>query len=262
MNTSQNNSKSPQQSNFIAKILVVEDEPHLAFNLNLNLQAEGFDCIIANDGPTALSAFENKGPFDLIILDVMLPEISGFEVAEFIRKKDDQTQILMLTAMGREEDRIRGLEAGADDYITKPFHLKEFLLRVKRMIRRSSYFSKDLSTNSINMTHENSPPPLSYGPFLLNTEILELTHEGKKVTLTALETDVLKEFFLNPDRVLSRAYLLQKVWGIKGDIETRTVDNFIVRLRRYLESDPGKPVYLVSVRGRGYRLNKMPGTST
>ena len=108
---------------------MVEDEPHLAFNLELNLRSEGFDCLIATDGPKALEAFGREGPFDLVILDVMLPEINGFEVAEIIRKQDDQTQILMLTAMGREEDRIRGLEVGADDYITKPFHLKEFLDR-------------------------------------------------------------------------------------------------------------------------------------
>jgi DNA-binding response OmpR family regulator len=245
-----------------AKILIVEDEPHLAFNLELNLRSEGFQCQIAADGPKAIEAFENGGPFELIILDVMLPDINGFEVAEYIRKKDDQTQILMLTAMGREEDRIRGLEVGADDYITKPFHLKEFLLRVKRMIRRSAYFSKESTAPDENKQITGSFQPLLYGPFTLNTETLELSHNGQKISLTALETDVLREFFLNPDRVLSRGYLLQKVWGINGDIETRTVDNFIVRLRRYLEADPGKPIHLVSVRGRGYRLNKLPPTSS
>jgi DNA-binding response OmpR family regulator len=237
------------------KILVVEDEPHLAFNLELNLSAEGFQVVIANDGPSAISLFQNAGPFDLVVLDVMLPEISGFEVASHIRLQDDQTQILMLTAMGREEDRIRGFEVGVDDYITKPFHLKEFLLRVRRMIRRSVYFNKE-TPDPGSITPEIPDTTLPFGPFVLNTDKLELSTPQVNFSLTALEADVLKEFFLNPDRVLSRSHLLLKVWGIKGDVETRTVDNFIVRLRRYLEEDPTKPTYLVSVRGRGYRLNK------
>lgn len=257
----QPNQINPPTSGSLAKILVVEDEPHLAFNLELNLRSEGFQCQIAVDGPQAIEAFEKNGPFDLIILDVMLPDVNGFEVAEYIRKKDDQTQILMLTAMGREEDRIRGLEVGADDYITKPFHLKEFLLRVKRMVRRSAYFSKEPS-HLDEVEQKGSPTVhLQYGCFVLNTETLELSQGDQKISLTALETDVLREFFSNPDKVLSRGYLLQKVWGINGDIETRTVDNFIVRLRRYIETDPAKPVHLVSIRGRGYRLNKLPSSS-
>src|SRR4051812_34864697 len=125
------------------RILLVEDEPNLAFNLQFNLQAEGYDVTPAVDGQTALVKFDREGPYDLVILDVMLPEVNGFDVARHIRAKDDQTHILMLTAMGKEEDRLQGFEAGADDYITKPFHLKEFLLRVRRMIRRSGYFQPD-----------------------------------------------------------------------------------------------------------------------
>ena len=228
------------------RILLVEDEPHLAFNMNFNLQAEGYDVVPAVDGQIALQKFANDGPFDLIILDVMLPEVNGFEVAKSIREHDDQTQILMLTALGKEDDRLRGFEAGADDYVTKPFHLQEFLLRVKRMIKRSQYFHTPTDTSSAEV--------LRYGPFALNTELLHLVTPTGQHTLTALEADVLREFMQNPKRVLSRQHLLDTVWGMKGDIETRTVDNFIVRLRRYLEVDPGKPVFLVSVRGRGYRL--------
>jgi len=228
------------------RILLVEDEPHLAFNMNFNLQAEGYDVVPAVDGQIALQKFAHEGPFDLIILDVMLPEVNGFEVAKNIREHDDQTQILMLTALGKEDDRLRGFEAGADDYVTKPFHLQEFLLRVKRMIKRSQYFHTPTDTSSAEV--------LRYGPFALNTELLHLVTPTGQHTLTALEADVLREFMQNPKRVLSRQHLLDTVWGMKGDIETRTVDNFIVRLRRYLEVDPGKPVFLVSVRGRGYRL--------
>jgi DNA-binding response OmpR family regulator len=229
------------------RILLVEDEPNLAFNLQFNLQVEGYEVVPAVDGRIAVAKFLEDGPFDLVILDVMLPEMNGFEVAEKIRQSDDQTHILMLTALGKEEDRLRGFEAGADDYITKPFHLKEFLLRVRRMVKRSEYFQSTPPESAD--SHE-----LVFGPFRLDTELLQLHGPTGHHTLTALEADVLREFMKNPKRVLSRQYLLDTVWGMKGDIETRTVDNFIVRLRRYLEPEPSKPRYLVSVRGRGYRL--------
>lgn len=224
------------------RILLVEDEPNLAFNLQFNLQAEGFEVAPAVDGQIAIDKFDREGPFDLIILDCMLPEVSGFEVARHIRGKDDQTHILMLTALGKDEDRLKGFEAGVDDYVTKPFHLQEFLLRVRRMIKRSQYFQ------------DNAAQVLRHGVFELNPEVLLLKTPTGSYTLTAMEADILKEFMSNPNRVLSREHLLEAVWGMKGDIETRTVDNFVVRLRRYLEEDPTKPRYLVSVRGRGYRL--------
>lgn len=235
------------------RILLVEDEPNLAFQLQFNLQAEGYDVSPAVDGVIAVKKFATDGPFDLIILDVMLPEMNGFEVARHVRDRDDQTQILMLTALGKEEDRLKGFEAGVDDYITKPFHLQEFLLRVRRMIRRSTFFEK---------APEATPAPsaslpanvIRCGPFVLDTDLLQLTAPHASHSLTALEADILKEFMNNPKRVLSRQHLLDTVWGMKGDIETRTVDNFVVRLRRYLEPDPGNPKFLISVRGRGYRL--------
>lgn len=227
------------------RILLVEDEPNLAFHLQFNLQAEGFDVVPAVDGLVAIAKFEREGPFDLIILDVMLPEKNGFEVATYIRSKDDQTHILMLTALGREEDRLRGFESGIDDYVTKPFHLQEFLLRVKRMIRRAQHFTPT----------EGKPRGLiTCGPFELDVELNSLRSPRGEHTLTALEADVLREFMTNPRRVLSRQHLLDTVWGMKGDIETRTVDNFVARLRKYLEEDPANPKHLVSVRGRGYRF--------
>jgi DNA-binding response OmpR family regulator len=228
------------------RILLVEDEPNLAFHLQFNLQAEGFDVIPAVDGQLAVTKFEREGPFDLIILDVMLPEMNGFEVARHIRSKDDQTQILMLTALGQEEDRLRGFEAGIDDYVTKPFHLPEFLLRVKRMVKRAEHF---LPTEGKAKGHV-----IACGHFELDTELNSLRTPKGEFTLTALEADVLGEFMKNPKRVLSRQHLLDTVWGMKGDIETRTVDNFVARLRKYLEEDPANPQHLVSVRGRGYRF--------
>jgi DNA-binding response OmpR family regulator len=227
------------------RILLVEDEPNLAFSLQFNLQAEGYDVMPAIDGQIAINKFDKDGPFDLIVLDAMLPEINGFDVAKHIRSRDDQTHILMLTALGKEEDRLRGFEAGIDDYVTKPFHLKEFLLRIRRMLRRSQYFQPSTETPS---------HVLRFGPFELDAEVLTVTTPSGVHSLTALEADILKQFMNNPRRVLSREYLLDTVWGMKGDIETRTVDNFVSRLRRYLEPDPSQPRYLVSVRGRGYRL--------
>jgi len=233
----------------VKKILLVEDEPHIAFSLQINLQAEGFHVVMATDGRIALEKFQLEGPFDLIILDVMLPELDGFAVAKEIRKKDDQTGILMLTARASEEDRIKGLETGVDDYITKPFHLKELLLRVGRMARRAGYLAESSELTVARV--------FTHGPFVLDFESLQLKGPQGEHSVTKLEADMLKEFFCHPQRVLSREHLLEKVWGIKADIETRTVDNFIVRLRRYLESDPTKPEILVSVRGRGYRLNNI-----
>lgn len=228
------------------KILLVEDEPNLAFNLQFNLQAEGYEVVPAVNGLIAVEKFKQDSAFDLIILDVMLPELDGFGVAKEVRKIDDQIHILMLTAMGREEDRLKGFNIGVDDYITKPFHLKELLLRVKRMVKRAEHFvpSDVESTSSKHV----------FGPFTLRSDLLQLETPRGTTAITAMESDILKEFINSPNQVLSRQTLLDRVWGMKGDVETRTVDNFIVRLRKHLEVDPGNPVYLVSVRGRGYRL--------
>ncbi len=233
------------------RILLVEDEPHLAFHLEFNLQAEGYDVVPAQNGKIALDKYRRDAPFDLVILDVMMPEIDGFAVAHEIRKHDSQTGILMLTARASEEDRIRGLESGVDDYITKPFHLKELLLRVRRMMKRSELFQQQPDTTS------SSGPFLRCGDLELNTEALHLRGPNGSYSLTALEADILSEFMRNPARVLTREHLLAKVWNINGNVETRTVDNFIMRLRRYIETDPSKPRVLESVRGRGYRLNEV-----
>ena len=230
------------------KILLVEDEKNLAFNLELNLTAEGFKVFTANDGETALEHYRNQGPFSTIILDVMIPEIDGFEVARTIRKKDNTTGILMLTARAGDEDRVKGLSIGVDDYLTKPFLLEELILRVKRMAERAKMY-RDLPQSSTNKL------TISSGPFELDKANLTLKSPQGTFELTVLEADVLEEFLSNPEQTLSRKHLLNKVWGLPGNIETRTVDNFILRIRRFLEEDPGNPKYLCSIRGKGYRLN-------
>ena len=233
------------------RILLVEDEPHLAFHLEFNLQAEGYEVIPAQNGLIALEKHKNFGPFDLIILDVMVPEINGFEILKRVRESDDHTGILMLTALASESDRLKGLEWGADDYITKPFHLKELLLRVRRMVKRAELFSSSQKDGTTRVSEQ----VLKCEGLDLDIESLTLTSKTGVHALTALECEVLSEFMKHPNRVLSREHLLEKVWGLRASIETRTVDNFVLRLRRYIEVDPANPYYLESIRGRGYRLN-------
>jgi DNA-binding response OmpR family regulator len=226
-------------------ILLVEDEPHLAFNMELNLQAEGYEVTLARDGLEALKLYDDKGPFSLIILDVMMPGLNGFEVASRIRNQDKATGILMLTARAAETDILEGLERGADDYMTKPFNLQELLLRVKRMAARSE------------MLKQTTPGKVEYLCFdsaRWNPTTLELVSEQGNFLLTSLEAKVLTEFLNHPLEILSRKHLLTQVWGLNGNVETRTVDNFVMRLRKFLEKDPSKPKILQSIRGRGYKF--------
>ena len=236
------------------RILLVEDEAHLAFTLDFNLQQEGFETTPAVNGTVAIEKFESMGPFDVIILDVNLPEQNGFEVLKHIRSKDQSTGILMLTARAADADRLNGFKMGADDYITKPFHLEELLMRVKRMADRSDLIKNNHQEDSA-PTEEGSKTVLVAGCFKLDTDSLTLYTPETEHQLTALESDLLAEFIRNEKKVLSREYLLKNVWGVTGTIETRTVDNFVARLRRYLETDPATPVFLTSVRSRGYRFH-------
>lgn len=227
-------------------ILLVEDEPHLAFNMELNLQAEGYRVTLAKDGQEALEKYSKEGPFALIILDVMLPHMSGFEVASNIRLKDRTTGILMLTARASENDILQGLETGADDYMTKPFSLAELFLRVKRMADRSELFSP--------LRNRTGQILIKFANVSWNPETFELVGPQGQFVLTALEAKVLTEFLEHPLEILSRKHLLSRVWGVQGNVETRTVDNFIMRLRKYFETDPSQPEILQSVRGRGYKF--------
>ena len=224
-----------------SRILLVEDELNLSRPLQFNLEQDGYEVRSTPSGKEAL-AFYDRERFDLIILDLMLEEMDGLEVARQIRQRDRRLPIIMLTARSAAEDRIQGLELGADDYIIKPFHLKELLLRVERMIERTTWFADRLSPSSAIMV-------AGYGVDLDN-----LTGEGPRgsLQLTALEADLLRTLVSHPNRVLSRGELLEKVWGYDSTVETRTVDNFIVRLRKYFEEEPDQPRHFISLRGKGY----------
>jgi len=227
------------------KILLVEDEQHISFMLQYNLQAEGYEIVAAMNGKTALNLYQSEKPFDAIILDVNLPEVDGFQILEQIRLEDTRTGILMLTARASDQDRLVGLTGGADDYLTKPFNLLELMARVSRMIERSKLFKEQKTETKQD----------KFSRWSLDHDSLILKVSGQDVAhLTVLEADLLKEFLSHKDKVLSREHLLREVWGLNGDIESRTVDNFILRLRKILEVDPSNPKYLISVRGRGYKL--------
>ncbi|MBM3789783.1 MAG: response regulator transcription factor [Acidobacteria bacterium] len=223
------------------RVLLVEDEVNLARPLQFNLEEEGYDVSTTASGKEALDWQAERG-FDLIILDLMIEDIDGFEVARQVRRRDPRLPILMLTARTADADRVLGLEIGADDYMVKPFHLRELLLRVQRMLQRGRWY--------VGQTRKEREVQIA--GFVANLEQLTGTGPRGPLQFTALEADLLELLASEPNRVFSRAELLQKVWGYHSDVETRTVDNFIMRLRRYFEKEPDNPRHFVSVRGRGY----------
>lgn len=230
-----------------SKILLVEDEETLAIGLEYNLSEEGYLVSWAKDGKEAIEKYES-GNFDLIILDIMLPYIDGFEIAEMIRNENSQMPILMLTARTAPGDKVKGLEVGADDYITKPFHLKELLLRVKGILKRKKWY-KEVTVVE---------PTFNFGNNEINFENLNCKNSKSTFKITPQEAMVLKYLIDNKDKIVSRRELLEKVWHLNPEIETRTVDIFISRLRKYFEVDPSTPVYFKSVRGAGYMFQAPP----
>jgi two-component system, OmpR family, alkaline phosphatase synthesis response regulator PhoP len=224
-----------------SRILLVEDELNLARPLQFNLEQEGYEVQSTPSGKEAL-ALHLREPFDLIILDLMIEEIDGFEVARQLRQHDQKLPIIMLTARSAAEDRIHGLELGADDYMIKPFHLRELLLRVERMLERTKWYAA-----------ENPPPrTLTVGSYEVDLENLSGAGPRGRLQLTVLEADLLKTLTSQPNHVFSRGELLEKVWGYNSEVETRTVDNFIVRLRKHFEEEPEQPRHFISLRGKGY----------
>jgi len=224
-----------------SRILLVEDEENLAHGLEYNLTAEGYLVTLARDGKEAIKDFD-ENEYDLIVLDIMLPYFNGFEIAKHVREKHPQMPILMLTARTQVEDRVKGLELGADDYLTKPFHLKELLLRIKGMLKRKSWYQKVVIEN----------PIYKFGNNEINFENLKCTKGKKEFQLTSYEAMIMKYLIESKDKVVTRKELLENVWNMNPDIETRTVDNFIVRLRKHFEDDPSDPKFIVSVRSAGY----------
>jgi DNA-binding response OmpR family regulator len=224
-------------------ILLVEDEPSIARGLVYNLEEEGYRVTHAVTGEDALKQSMEE-TFSLVVLDLMLPGISGIEVCRRLRRQDPRLPILILTARGHEEDRVKGLAAGADDYMTKPFSLEEFLLRVKGMLRRSAWYRPNAVREGLYAFGGNE---------VALKEGWAQTPQGQ-IALTELEIRMLRLFFQREGEVLSRTELLESVWGMAPDAETRTLDNFIVRLRKYFETDPARPVHFLTVRGRGYKF--------
>jgi DNA-binding response OmpR family regulator len=223
------------------RILLVEDEVNLARPLQFNLELEGYEVRSTPNGREALEWLSSEH-FDLIILDVMIEEMDGFEVARRVRRRDQRLPILMLTARGADQDRIQGLELGADDYMVKPFHLKELLLRVQRMLQRSNWY----------VDGKRRPREITVVGYTIDLEKLQGNGPRGELQITALEAELLAALTAEPNRVLSRAELLERVWGYSSEVESRTVDNFIVRLRKYFEEEPDQPRHFISVRGRGY----------
>jgi DNA-binding response OmpR family regulator len=224
---------------------VVEDEAHLADGLRFNLEAEGHRVDVDGDGLLALQRLlGDRSKYDAVILDVMLPGKNGFAVVKDLRTAGHYVPVLMLTARGRPEDVLQGFEAGADDYLPKPFELKILLARLRGLLRRREWMTQ--------APHEHES--LAFAGKRLDLEALELHVGDKKYQLTQMECDLLQYLVKNAGKAVSRKSILEDVWDLHEDTDTRAIDNFIVRLRRYLEVDPTKPKHLVTVRGIGYKF--------
>ena len=235
------------------RVLIVEDEEHLADGLRFNLEADGFEVETVYNGEAALDKFfvENK-TFDAVVLDVMMPRKNGFEVARALREAENFTPILMLTALGKPEDVLDGFEAGADDYLPKPFDLAVFTARLNGLLRRREWFARE--TGAAKMPTENET--YTVNGKTIDFENLELKNGAETIHLTLMEAKLLRYLIENEGKPVSRKTILEEVWDLHEDTDTRAIDNFIVRLRKYLETDPTKPQILQTVRGVGYRFVK------
>jgi DNA-binding response OmpR family regulator len=228
----------------VARILVVEDEVNLAKGIRFNLEAEGYEVEVIADGALALDELLKPNGYDLVLLDVMLPGMDGFEVARRMRTAGNFVPVMMLTAKSLPEDVVLGLEVGADDYLPKPFDLPVLLARVKGLLRRRDWARGE----------DEGPASARVGEAEVDFTSFEVRVGGQTLRLTLLEAMLLKLLVQNAGRVVSKGEILEKVWNVSADTETRAVDNFIARLRRYLERDPSTPRYLQTVRGAGYKL--------
>jgi DNA-binding response OmpR family regulator len=257
----------------MSRVLVVEDEAHLAQGLQFNLQAEGHTVEVAGDGETALDRLvEKKERFDAVVLDVMLPGKSGFDVATLLREKKNYVPILMLTARGRPEDVLQGFAAGADDYLPKPFELLILIARLESLLRRTVWMKnvwmKHADAGGTDAGYgKKRPTPFgeqaggdtfSFDGKTIDFGELELRTLGNTIHLTVMEAEFLRYLVRSAGRVVSRKSILEDVWGLREDTDTRAIDNFVVRLRRYIEEDPSRPKHLQTVRGVGYRFVAEP----
>ena len=253
----------------MSAVLVVEDEQHLADGLRFNLEAEGYTVNTVSDGEAALSLFfDQHQTYDALVLDVMLPGKDGFTVASELRAAGHFVPVLMLTARGRPEDVLRGFESGADDYLPKPFELSVLLARLNALLRRRQWFHQDQTQEQLTQTGVEAPKTDQKGPpqidddheeFAFNNRVidfgnLELRTPQQTIRLTLMEAQLLRYLVKHEGNVVSRKAILEKVWGLNEDTDTRAIDNFIVRLRKYIEDDPTQPKHLLTVRGVGYRF--------
>lgn len=230
------------------RILIVEDEAHIAQGLKFNLEAEGFEARIVADGLLAIDRILKEPP-DLVILDVMLPGASGFEVCERVRNHGSRVPILFLTVKGAEDARIRGLELGGDDYMTKPFSIRELLIRIRAILRREAWYQQVPATGRL----------VEFGRNRVDFQAFKAWAGGEEIPLTQKECMLLKVLVEAEGQVVSRETVLDRVWGYDRYPSSRTIDNLVLRLRRYFEDDPKNPVHLQTVYGAGYRFVREKG---
>lgn len=245
----------------MSRVLVVEDERHLADGLRFNLEAEGYQVQVVETGEAALDLLKPDAPaFDVVVLDVMLPGKDGFAVMSEMRQTGQFIPTLMLTARGHPDDVLRGFEAGADDYLTKPFELAILIARLRSLLRRKDWLHA--SARAANSNHTPAPPEtrdmFTFGDKSLSFDRLELRVREQVFPLTLMEANLLRYLIEHEGKPVSRRAMLEEVWGLHEDTDTRAIDNFIVRLRRYIEDDPTRPRHLKTVRGVGYRFVASP----
>jgi DNA-binding response OmpR family regulator len=250
----------------MSRVLVVEDEAHLAQGLRFNLEAEGYSAEIVGDGEAATDRLLGKKEnFDAIVLDIMLPGKDGFSVVAELRAARNYVPVLMLTARGQPEDVLKGFAAGADDYLPKPFDLSILLARLQGLLRRSQWMRAGHAAGNLDAALPASDPRSisDFGTFsfcgkTIDFGALELRTAGNVTRLTLMESELLRHLVRSDGRVVSRKQILEEVWGLHEDTDTRAIDNFMVRLRRYIEDDPAQPRHLLTVRGVGYRFLTNP----
>jgi len=251
----------------MTRILIVEDETHLAEGLRFNLEAEGHSVRISSKGEEALDLLLNKNSdFEALVLDVMLPGKDGFTVARELREAKNYIPLLMLTARGRPEDVLKGFESGADDYLPKPFNLAILLARLESLLRRKNWHQsspESTSAHAVHTTHNgittstaapSAPEKFTFDGKTFDFETLQLKVGKQTFQLTLMEAELLRYLIRSTGKPVSRKAILQDVWNLHEDTDTRAIDNFIVRLRRYIERDPTKPRHLLTVRGLGYQF--------
>jgi two-component system, OmpR family, alkaline phosphatase synthesis response regulator PhoP len=251
----------------MSRVLVVEDESHIANGLSYNLEAEGHSVEVVGDGEAALDRLlGRKEDFDAVVLDVMLPGKDGFTVATELREAKNFVPVLMLTARGRPDDVLKGFASGADDYLAKPFELAILLARLTGLLRRTQWLRSGAAANEpiagVNAAATAKAGDMfSFQGKTIDFSTHELSTKQGKIQLTLMEADLLRHLIRSNGRVVSRKSMLEEVWGLKEHTDTRAIDNFVVRLRRYIEDDPARPRHLLTVRGVGYRFLAEPVTA-